>query len=264
MERRVVRFNGYDIHVIHDDGTDRVALKPIIEALGLKWTNEYQRAKDNFDTFACIVPIASGKLGSTLGINYGELETYLHSFKNRSAGFKPPDGFWKLLQECINYLPHEIFITSPAYNTPEPSEEVLAEKLYKAHEQEKLVGSMEETTEAEQQEMSPHPAETLDFEKETDVPDAETETGEESEPEIIEQENEIHEDEVPPQEPSEPEKPEEPQSYTAFIVDDKFKGNIDDVIETLELFTETLSNFKDDLLRLRNSQFVLLDNKTKK
>jgi len=267
MNHRVVEFDNHDIYVCFDGHTDFVALKPVVEYLGLKWTNEYQRAKDKFNVQAVVIPNTGGsdvggRLVTTLGINFGEFEAYLHSFKSRTAAFKPPNGFWHRLTHCIGTLTNEIFISSPAYKEPEPEiepepevvPEIQKEKVKPIESSEPVKPQVvEKIVEVESSE--PQTKESQYIETESPEPEP-VESEKEAEPEVESQEQEAIQAEV-----DKVQSVIENNSFTAFVVGDNMKRSIDDVMETCDLFIDALTEFKGNLNQLKDAQLVLLGNK---
>ena len=276
MQHRTVFFDEKPIRVTNDNGVEYVCLMDVVGCLGLKWANENQRARDKFDVKIQVIPVLnSKKMSVTTVIDFGNLETYLHSFKDRHGGFKPPEGFYTTLKRMIAELPDIIYDSQPDMIASSPNtvngvdtvEENINEFLGKAdpdakpvdedahfEEIQKISDQMKAEVDqemAEAESMDPH--RILEEEEEKDLgPEAQSEQ---------ESEQESEKQDAAPEVDSRPE-PEEVKatSYTAFPLSDGFKQNIDNMIDSTDLFIDALTEFKSSLEELRNSQFVMLKN----
>jgi len=283
MDYRRVEFEGGSVRIARDQGTDYVSLQDCVSILGLRWQNENQRARDKFDAKTCVMPVSdvmSSKKSVCTVIQFELLETYLHGFNDRHGGFKPPQGFYHKLARMITNLPTMIFESSPDFSRPKPDIEEI-EKNFGLNGN-GVESDVSDITEEEYLEAS---SEVKDeFNKEQEDAEiqaladqfAEEAVQESAEAEDINEELETDDTaEKIPQEESdealanafreatanqESEKQLKPQSYTAFPMSDGFKSNIDNMIQSTELFIEALEDFQRSLEELRESQFVMLKN----
>lgn len=276
MEHRKVEFEGNPIRVVNDNGMEYVCLMDVVTCLGLKWANENQRARDKFDVTNCVLPVLnSHKMSVTSVISFGNLESYLHSFKDRHGGFKPPKGFYLVLKRMISDLPDIIFDSQPdmigtspnTVNGQETVEENVDEYLNKIEPDADPIDKDEHFDEIQaiademKQEILIEEAEKQRADSESMDPYG---TLKEQEKNEFEQEEDGFRQKVVDikQDGSPDKEPEEVQatSYTAFPLSDGFKQNIDNMIDSTDLFIDTLTEFKSSLEELRNSQFVMLKN----
>ena len=114
MENRKVNFHGTDINIVNDKGHEYVAIRDILDFLGLERTNEYARIRSKFNTQSILVENSKGRLATATGLPFGELEPFLYSFVERTKGFKPPEGFWEKLSNCRDELYTAIYSTQPS------------------------------------------------------------------------------------------------------------------------------------------------------
>lgn len=122
MEERKIDFAGRSVPIIHHEGVDWVAIRPVLEYLymGEGYANEIARMARKYDVTTFALPSRNGHVRHQRVLHFGQLETWLYSFANRRSNFKVPDkDFLGRVKHARKVLPDLIFSSVPVEPEPE-------------------------------------------------------------------------------------------------------------------------------------------------
>lgn len=112
-----VEFNGDRLTTISDDGVEYVAMKPVVESIGLSWGTQQQKLERNKEKFGCIhmnIPSAGG-LQETLCIPLRKLNGWLFSINPNKVKESIREKLIAYQEECFAAL-HDYWTKGVAAN----------------------------------------------------------------------------------------------------------------------------------------------------
>lgn len=118
-EISTIDFYGNSISLINKDGVEYVAMKPIIEDIGLAWGSQQQKLSTQ-KKFSCIginTTGTDGKEYNMLCIPLKKLNGYLFSINPEKVKFEIKDKVIIYQEECFTVL-HDYFNYGYSLNTP--------------------------------------------------------------------------------------------------------------------------------------------------